>query len=210
MFDENVLTKTAQEEITGKTVYTVPIQDRRGVDTGATINFHIKISGDPPREIFEPPKSKISTLNWRQVYTMYHEGPIPLLENYTNFSAIKVRNPNNNDGTAGTNIKSSTKVLPDNIKDANIVKRTKKFQGAKLLARLRRESRKRAGSAHRTRQPIATSIERRAILENYIEFETSLSGVINRYGITLFDHNNESLIEKYMRMKYSTPEFAAK
>ena len=44
----------------------------------------------------------------------------------------------------------------------------------------------------------------------YIEFETSLSGVINRYGITLFDHNNESLIEKYMRMKYSTPEFAAK
>ena len=209
MFDKDVLTKTVREEIAGKAVYTVPVKDRSGVDTGATINFHIKISGDPPSEIFEPPKNKISTLNWRQVYTMHHEGPIPQLENYIKFSSIKLKSPNNNDGATRTKTKIITKALPSSVKGTSVVK-SKSFNGAKLLARLRRESRKRAAFVNRTRQPIATPTTRRATLENYIEFEKSLSSVISRYGLALSNHNNEDLIEKYMRMKYWTQEFNAK
>ena len=205
MFDKDAVRKTAQENNTDKTLYTVPVKERNGADIGAAVNFHISIIGDPPNGLFDEPKNKTSTQNWRQIYTRYHEGPIPSLENYTKFSAII--NILNNNGRNKANMEITKKALPSN----GIPKTKKSFQGAKLLARLRRESRIRTGTAPRTRQPIAASTARRATLQNYAQFKRNLSDIIDRYDIALSDHVKEDLlIQKYIRMKYWSQDFQAK
>ena len=89
-----------------------------------------------------------------------------------------------------------------NVKGTSVVK-SKSFNGAKLLARLRRESRKRAASGAERANPSLSPLAH--TLENYVIW-LSLSNVINRWS-SLSNHNNEDLIEKYMRMKYWTQEF---